>query len=131
VLAALRQLGTEPSSDPDQILAQSAALFTNTWLDAALKAAQGRNRLQLTNSDGEPLAFVTLHFPLLPGITVAQARSALGSIPAFRQETANFWNWLSDTKPKGRHRKTRAHRLTTTMDDGSIVLGNVEIKGRP
>jgi hypothetical protein len=82
------------------------------------------------NSDGEPLDFVTLHFPLMPDVTVAQARSALGAIPALRQETASFWNWLSTSKPKERRRQAKEHTVTTTMDDGSIVLGNVEIKGR-
>ncbi len=130
MLASLCQRATEPSSNPNSVLAQSAALFTNAWLDAALKAAQGRNHPQIMNSDGETLDFVTLRFPLLPGITVAQARSALGSIPALRQETASFWNWLSVSKPKGRSRQAKAHTFTTTMDDGAIVLGNVEIKGR-
>ena len=130
VLASLRQLATGPFGDPNSVVAQSAALITNAWLDIALKAAQGRNRPQLMNSDAEPLDFVTLHFPLLPGITVAQARSAVGSIPELRQETASFWNWLSASKPKGRSRQAKAHTFTTTMDDGSIVLGNVEIKGR-
>ncbi len=135
VLASLRLVAAEGKDaeaviSPERLLAQSAPMFTNAWLDAALKAAQRRNRPQLVNSDGEPLEFVTLHFPLLPAITVAQVRLALGTIAALRQETASFWNWLSDTKPKGRRRKLKAHSLTTTMDDGSIVLGNVEIKGR-
>jgi hypothetical protein len=152
VLASLRRVGTrlpdevanlarqvgaptkardvEPVISPELLLAEAAPMFSNIWLDAVLKAAQGRNRPQLMNSDGEPLAFVTLHFPLLPGVTVAKVRLALGSISALRQETASFWNWLSDVKPKGRSRKAKAHSLTTTMEDGSIVLGNVEIKGR-
>ena len=82
------------------------------------------------NSDGEPLDFVTVHFPLLPGITVAQARLAVGSIPELLQETASFCNWLSTSKPKGRSHNAKVHTFSTTMDDGSIVLGNVEIKGR-
>ena len=127
---AIEAREVEAVISPDLILAKSATMFTNTWLGFALKAAQGRNRPQMMNTDGEPLSFVTLHFPLLSGITVAQARSALGSIPALRQETASFWNWLSDTKPKRRAHKAKAQTLSTTMDDGSIVLGNVEIKGR-
>ena len=130
VLASLRQLATGPTGDPNSIVTQSGALITNAWLEIALKAAQGRNHPQLMNSDGEPLDFVTVHFPLLPGITVAQARSAVGSISDLRQETASFWNWLSTSKPKGRSHNDKAHTFTTTMDDGSIVLGNVEIKGR-
>lgn len=52
-------------------------MFTNAWLDAAPQAAQGRNRPQLFNSDGDPLDFTVAHFPLLPGVNAAQVRKAI------------------------------------------------------
>lgn len=114
---------------PEMLLAQSAAMFTTFWLDAAFKAAQGRSQPELLNSDGEPLDLLTLYFPLLSGVSVDQVRQALATLPALRGETARFWNWLSADKPQG-HGPVKGRRLITTMDDGSLVLGNVELKGR-
>ena len=114
---------------PEMLLALSAPMFTTFWLDAAFKSARGENRPQLLNSDGEPLDLLTLHFPLLPGVTADQIRQALARLPALRRETATFWNWLSADKPQGQG-PTKGRRLTTTMDDGALVLGNVELKGR-
>jgi hypothetical protein len=114
----------------DLLLSKAAPTFTNLWLDSVLKAVQGRDRPKLKNSDGEPLEIITLHFPFKAGVKVAQVRSALGSVPALRQETASFWNWLATSKPTRRAKSTKSHTFTTTMDDGAIVLGNVEIKAR-
>lgn len=114
---------------PAPELSQSAALFTNAWLASTLQTMLGP-RPPLANSDGEPLDFVTLHFPLMTGVGIAEIRQALATIPALRQETANFWNWLAAGTPKLRARKASTQTLTTTMDDGAIVLGNVELKGR-
>jgi hypothetical protein len=73
VAAAAVELGVETDAKtlagmmtPDLLLAGAAFMVTNLWLDAALKAAQGRNRPELLNSEGDPLDFATLHFPLLP-----------------------------------------------------------------
>jgi len=45
--------------------------------------------------------------------------------------SAKFWNWLaaSDAKPK-RPRKDKARVFASTMEDGSIILGNLELSGR-
>ena len=117
---------------PDLLLAQAAFMVTNLWLDAALKAAQGRDRPELLNSDGDPLDFTTLHFSLLPGVTAPKLRAALATIPALRQEAAGFWNLLAEPGAKRQTVPCRANGQTfiTTMEDGSLVLGTVEFKGR-
>lgn len=114
------------------LLAQAAFLVTNLWLDAALKAAQGRDRPELMNSDGDPLVFMTLHFPLLSGVTLQKVRQALATIPALRQENAGFWNWLAEpgAKPQAVPRRAKGQTFITTMEDGSLVLGTVELKRR-
>jgi hypothetical protein len=102
-------------------------MVTNLWLDAALKAAQGRNRPELLNSEGDPLDFTTLHFPLLPGVKPEQVRKALAAIPALRQENPSFWNWLDEAgmKPKTAPRRGKAQTFFSTMEDGSLVLGTL------
>ena len=117
---------------PDMMLGLGAFLVTNLWLDAALKAAQGGGRPELFNSDGDPLELTTLHFPLLPGVTAPKLRAALAAIPSLRAENASFWNWLAEpgTKPKTVPRDAGGQTLISTMEDGSLVLGTLELKGR-
>jgi hypothetical protein len=83
VAAAAREFGVETDAKalasmltPDLLLAQAAFMFTNAWLDAALRAEQGRDRPVLLNSEGDPLEFTVLHFPLLPGVKPEQVRKA-------------------------------------------------------
>ncbi|WP_337877140.1 hypothetical protein [Elioraea sp.] len=139
VAEAARELGLAADAQtlaglltPDLLLAGAAFMVTNYWLDAALKAAQGRNRPAVVNSDGEPLEFTTLHFPLLPGVTAAQIRQALAGVAALRPENDSFWNWLAEpgTKPKTVPRRANTQSFITTMDDGALVLGTVELQGR-
>ena len=139
VAATAREFGIEADANalagmltPDRLLAQAAFMFTNAWLDAALKAAQGRDRPELLNSEGDPLAFTVLHFPLLPGVTAERVREALAAVPALRPEGPTFWNWLAEpgAKPNAVPRRAKGQTLTTTMEDGSLVLGTLELKGR-
>jgi hypothetical protein len=117
---------------PDLLLAGAAFMVTSSWLDAALKAAQGHDRPTMVNSDGDPLEFTTLHFPLLPGVTAAQLRAALGRVAALRAENDRFWNWLAEpgAKPKAPPRRANTQSFITTMDDGALVLGTLELQGR-
>ena len=54
VAATAREFGMEADAKalagtptPDRVLAQAALLFTNAWLDGALRVAQGRERPEL------------------------------------------------------------------------------------
>ena len=139
VAAVAREFGIETDvktlagmMTPDLLLAGSAFMVTNLWLDAALKAAQGRNRPELLNSEGDPLDFTALHFPLLKGTKPEQVREALAAILALRQENPGFWNWLDEAgaKPKTVPRRGKAQTFFSTMEDGSLVLGTLALKGR-
>ncbi len=139
VAAAAREFGIEADAKalagmliPDLLLAQTAFMFSNAWLYAARGAAQGRDRPELLNSEGDPLAFTVLHFPLLPGVTAERVREALASVPALRPESPTFWNWLAEprAKPKAVPRRAKGQTLTTTMEDGSPVLGTLELVAR-
>lgn len=139
VAEAARELGIAAEAGtlaglltPDLLLAGAAFMVTSYWLDAALKAAQGRGRPAVVNSDGEPLEFTTLHFPLLPGVTAAQIREALAGVVALRPENDHFWNWLAEpgARPKTVPRRANTQSFITTMDDGVLVLGTVELQGR-
>ncbi|GBR06822.1 hypothetical protein AOE01nite_33570 [Acetobacter oeni] len=87
----------------------------------------------LFNGDGEDLVFHEVCFPLAKGVTQKKVADALEGVVALRPEHRSFWNWLkepeSDSVPlSGRDENGRF--LHTEMDDGAIVLGTVELKGR-
>jgi hypothetical protein len=140
VAEAARELGVDVDAKalagmvtPDLLLGQAAFMVSNAWLDAALRATQGRDWPELLNGDGDPLEFTTLHFPLLPGTTLPKVRQALATVPVLRQAAPGFWNWLAEpgTKPQaGPRRGKKGQTFITTMDDGSLVLGTLARKGR-
>ena len=109
----------------------TAHLFTHHWLAAALEAVRPRERPQVVNSAGEPLEFVTVHFPLAPGVTQDAVRKALATVPGLRQETASFWNWVEEPgASRPTRRRPKAQQFITMMEDGAVVLGNLEMKAR-
>lgn len=123
--AALRSV-----ADVDLVLAGAGFMFTAFWLDAALKATLRPSRPEVTNSAGEKLAFVTVHFPLAAGGRLDAVRAALSTVPGLRQENAGFWNWVEEKAAEPSRRKPKAQRFITTMEDGAVVLGNLELKAR-
>jgi hypothetical protein len=122
--------GAVPS--PEALLRHAAFAFTNAWLAALLRAGRESTTPEVFNSDGDPLRFVTLHFPLRPGVTLAAVRAALAAVPDLRRADTNFWNWLAPAAKPGRRAGPRQGglRLTTTMEDSGTVLGTVELAGR-
>ena len=122
----------EAAPGPEALLRHAAFAFTNVWLAALLRAARGDTTPEVSNGDGDPLRFVTLHFPLRSGVSLVAVRAALAAVPGLRQADTNFWNWLA---PPAKPAKRAGHRhaglrLTTTMEDGRTVLGTVELAGR-
>jgi hypothetical protein len=55
---------------------------------------------------------------------------ALGSIPALRPESKTFWNWIEPQKRAGAKRVADSRTLITTLNDGSLVFGTVELKDK-
>ena len=117
---------------PELLLGRTAFAFTNLWLAAVLRAELDNSLPEVANSDGDPLRFVTLHFPLQPGVTLTAARAALDAVRALERAGPSFWNWLASPakRPKRVPRKSDGVQLITTMEGGAVVLGTVEISGR-
>lgn len=117
----------------DEVLAGAAFIFSTLWLNDVLRRALNPTLPEMQNTDGEPLEFITLHFPLQPKAKLPSIRSALDALPALRKENDSFWNWL-DTRKKARKAPARnaatARTFSTTMDDGAVVLGNLEISAK-
>ena len=51
------------------------------------------------------------------------------AVPVLQRENAHFWNWLG-SKPGAAGKATGRPVLGVTMDDGTPVLGNVELNGQ-
>ena len=109
-------------SDAD--LRAASPLFTTAWLLETLD----RTPLQILNSDGDEVGFHTLRFPLAPGATPRRVVIRLGKLAVLRRETATFWNWCGP--PSARRPAASGEKAivwNVTLDDGSVVLGNVEL----
>ncbi len=117
----------------EEVLRLSSPLFSTYWLNDVLDRALNPQVPELRNSDGEEMVFLSLHYRLLRGVTAKRVREALNRLPDLRQESATFWNWLaSNGAPSGRTKSKAQSRLSfmSKMEDGSIVLGTLELKGK-
>ena len=126
-----RGVGNAPAAEVlsvTEVLRTSAFLFTNVWLDDLLQRTLNPTLPQMSNADGDELVFTTISFPLKPETSADAIRLALAEVPALRAEGEAFWNWIGPSEPRGQKRRTDSQTFITTLDDGSLVLGTVELK---
>ena len=118
----------------DDALREMAPLFTSTWLLDVLPKALGLLRPTIHNSDGDEVVFHEVQFPFVPTAMSEAITDRLEAISGLHRENETFWNWLAEpgsTRPsKRRDDAEKALGWNVTMEDGSTVLGNVEIKER-
>jgi hypothetical protein len=116
----------------DDTLRRAAPLFSSAWLMDVLPKAMGHDRPILQNSHGEDVVFHTIRFPLAAGVTQKEIGARMDGIEGLQRERASFWNWLGGPAPKKPAAATAPNAIAwnVTMGDGSLVLGNVELKGR-
>ena len=137
LIAGFSKIGAQPDpelqfdvTDRAALLRHSAPLFTATWL---IEAAGGMEAAMpdLVNSDGDDILFHRLVFPISKGVTQKQIAARFNTVPTLSPASAKFWNWLEDKRAKPKKTtKRNAQMLASTMDDGSTVLGNVDLAGR-
>jgi hypothetical protein len=116
--------------ESDELLKATASLFSTVWLEEALSGALGENLPELSNSDGDEIIFHDARFPLAKGVTQKEVRAMLDGMPELRSESGTFWNWLGEAKAKTAPESGKGQKLSTTMHDGTTVLGNLELKGK-
>jgi hypothetical protein len=110
-------------------------LFTTIWLYDLLQKTMNPVVPKICNSDGDELRFLMAHYPLNPGTKAQAIRVELGSLSQLRQANDTFWNWVAARNPAGRNftpdsDEPGGQAFTTILDDGSLVLGTVELKER-
>jgi hypothetical protein len=133
-----RQLGRDigdpliPEALTDtEILRVSAFMFSNIWLGDLLKRTLVPVPPQMFNTDGDELTFTTVSYPLKPEATTDAIGLALAAVPALQRESKTFWSWIGP-QPNARKKRRPADGQTfiTTLGDGSLVLGTLELKDR-
>jgi hypothetical protein len=112
----------------------AAPMITAGWLINTIDNELDSPGIELQNVEGEEIMFCTLHYPLLAKANPNDIRSALNRCPELRQESPTFWNWRSlqqpaKAAPKSKNSKS-THTFFTKLDDGSLVLGGLELRGR-
>jgi len=112
----------------DEELRRAAPLFSTTWLLDVLPRALNREPPKLFNSEGDEVVFHTVTFPLAAEATARDVEPSLQHLGELRQETPTFWNWLSAPPSRRPTSTDKAIFWNVTLDDGSIVLGNVELQ---
>ena len=105
--------------------------ITTLWLIDAIGSAVSPLVPEVRNAEGDELLFCTAHYPLEAGTTTEDIRSALARCPELREESATFWSWIGSGKPARASGKKglppNAQMFITTRDDGSLVLGGLEV----
>ena len=117
-----------------QVLRAAAPTITTIWLIDTIEHAVEPPVLVAHNAEGEELLFCALHYPLAADVTLDDIRLALNRCSELRQESPTFWNWRSLRKSAKAAPKAKgspaSHTFVTTLDDGSLVLGGLELKGK-
>jgi hypothetical protein len=114
------------------LLRAAAPMITMGWLINSIDRELTPPVTQ--NAEGEELMFCTLHYPLPDNGDPNDIRSALDRCSEFRRESPTLWNWRSLQKsakaaPKSKNFRS-THTFFTKLDDGSLVLGGLELKGK-
>jgi hypothetical protein len=116
------------------LLRAAAPTITTMWLIDIIDRATAPQIPEVRNAEGDELVFYTVHYPFADGAAADDIRLALSRCPEFRQENATFWHWigaLRSARAFGALKQPRkSQTFTTTLDDGSLVLGTVELKGK-
>jgi hypothetical protein len=116
------------------MLRAAAPAITTLWLIDVIDCAVDPPVPDIRNTEGDELVFCAVHFPLAADATADDIRLALGRCPALRQESTTFWNWFAPQQPAEalprQKRTSQSHTFATTLNDGSLVLGAVEVRGK-
>ncbi len=135
--ALLEKLDVELTEDEladiasrDDVLRYAAPTIVNFWLDDLLEKTLRPQLPELSNSDGEQLEFLTLHYVLLPGTEREDLCRALARVPDLEPVSDTDWRWRETPAP-GRLQlpvTCTGVSLHTESLDGSLLLGDLELQ---
>lgn len=127
---AQNTVGLDPL-DRDALLRASGPMFTNMWLLDCLGKAMPGSAPEMINADGDDLVFHRIIFPLAKGVIGKSIVRRLNAAQWLEPASDNFWNWLASAMKNKKPQTAKGKQaFVTTMDDGTPVFANVELKGR-
>ncbi|RJF88593.1 hypothetical protein D3874_17640 [Oleomonas cavernae] len=112
----------------DASLAAAASLFTNIWLGALLDKVLGDAEPQLSNTDGDPLEFTIVRFPLAEGVSVVEIGDRLDDLPGLQPAGDQIWDWF-DVGPVPSP-AIQGVRYLSLNDSGATLHGSIELTGQ-
>ena len=90
--------------------------------------------IDLFNSDGDEVEFIKLTYRFVKGATQAKIRAILDAEPDMAPASEKVWNWIEHGRTPGRPRPKAlpegGQMYKSELEDGSLVLGMVTLKGR-
>ena len=107
-------------------------LITEMWMADTRLDENDMTLPEISNSDGEPLEFVSLHYRLSKGATDLEIYQAFKTTDDIKEAGENCWNWIK-CPPKGsKAKKTtkNGEQDIPLLSGGMTVLGGFELKGR-
>lgn len=125
-------LGLENEAEPKlshEQLRRCAPIFTAAWLFTELNRALAQEPAEMLNSDGDPLLFHEVRFPLAAGVLQKDVAAKLNKVKAFAPEGKKFWNWLAPHSKRSTGGRKKGLAVMTDLD-GAAVLGTLELKGK-
>jgi hypothetical protein len=105
-----------------------APLFANAWLFAELPKVLAPELPTLTNSNGDPLEFHDLRFPLAAGVLQKDVKSRLARHPELLSAGQKAWSWVT-TEP-ATYGGPKGALAMHTSKAGQTVLGYLELKSK-
>jgi hypothetical protein len=111
--------GTSLPALSEEDLRSLAPAFTIAWLVDTLKAVRDEMP-DLRNSDGDELVFHHIRFPFAAGVTQKDIAAHLAAATGFHSYRMRFWTWFDAGEDPD----------ASPDDDGHVVLGDIELKGR-
>jgi hypothetical protein len=127
---AMRQVSGDTAADElvsTETLRTISPMFTTFWLVDLIERARRPAIPDLRNFEGDELLLCEARYPFAAGTTCDHIQAVLDARPEFRRADATFWNWVSLKKP-ARASSHESLTFETRLDDGTLVLGGVELK---
>ena len=80
---------------------------------------------------GDEVVFHEVTFPLASSASTEEVAHRLNALQQLHRESPTFWNWLGEAAPaRPAAEGETALVWNVTLEDGSVVLGNIELKER-
>jgi hypothetical protein len=103
-------------------------MFTTFWLVDLIERARRPEIPDLRNVEGDELLLCEARYPFAAGTTCDHIEAVLDACREFRRADTTFWNWISLKKPAAHASSHESLTFETSLDDGTLVLGGVELK---